>query len=300
MRICSSHLEGIWRLREAYCLLGKTQRWYWKYKCKEKNYQRRVIHNSKEKPGEVAFFGFVLLAGDGYWIIGRFCCELLGTVWCCWLQGNGQGKEPGVEPANQLPNSVWRFILLWPHRSSLGLNLLARKEVSWRRIIDSGQMSSLRTWPWWLRICGVSQLLNSSSSPSSCSIMAAVFPCRHQQGSRVFSHCAAASWWVFQQYEPWGKKERRIVRRASFLQLNLSGLVGHRFGGKRCFQQTNSRKLTCSDLQWGAGVGVWAASLVGCLVLLLYFYHFLWRLLSAGLLQGPVVVAILTEGIVLG
>lgn len=182
---------------------------------------------------------------------------------------------------------------------SLGLNLLARKEVSWRSVINSGQMSLLRTWPWWLRTCGFGQLLNSSSSVSCCSIMAAVFPCRHQQGSRGVSRCAAANWWVLQQDEPWGREERRILR-ASYLQLNLSGLVGHMFGGRRCFQQTNSRKCTCTDLQWGAGVGVWAASLVGCLVLVLYFYHFLWRLLSAGLLQGPVVVAILTEGIVLG
>lgn len=143
-----------------------------------------------------------------------------------------------------------------------------------------GRWSYLRSWPWWLHTGVVSLLLGSSSSLSSCSIVAAAFHCRHGQGSRSICLCAAVSWvhWWIQQYEPLGREEGKFFRRASYLQLNLSRVVRFREGGRRCFQQTNNRKLTYSDrLQWGVCMGVWVASLVGCLLLLLCFHCYIWR-----------------------
>lgn len=70
--------------------------------------------------------------------------------------------------------------------------------------------------------------------------------------------------------------------------------------GRRCFQPTNNRKVTCSDLQqWDICVAVQAA----CLVELGYFSFCISTcegVSCADLLQGPVVAEIVTEGIVWG
>lgn len=157
-------------------------------------------------------------------------------------------------------------------------------------------MSSLRSWPWWLHTRVVSLLLNSSSSLSSRSIVAAAFPCGHRQGSRGISPCLCTAvswihWWILQQYEPLGREEGKIFRRASLLQLDLSRLAGRRDGGRR-----NNRKLTCSDLlQWVSGqLPWWDVPFCYCI-----FTITCEGTSCAGLLQGPVVVEILTEGIVL-